>query len=104
RKNPRFQEENFNHNLRLVAMVREIASAHDSTPAQVALAWLLRRGSDTVPIPGTKHLRYLEENAQAVGLKLADEVWATLDRAVSSFKVAGERYPEEALRFIDFTE
>ena len=104
RRNPRFQEENLNHNLRLVAMVREIASAHDATPAQIALAWLLRRGSDVVPIPGTKHLRYLEENAQAVGLKLADEVWGALDRAVTSFKVAGERYPEDARQFLDFTE
>jgi aryl-alcohol dehydrogenase-like predicted oxidoreductase len=104
RTNPRFQDENMIHNLELVSVVKEIASAHDATPAQVALAWLLRRGSDIVPIPGTKHLRYLEENADAVGLKLAEEVWATLDKAVSSFRVAGERYTEAALQFIDTTE
>jgi len=104
RTNPRFQAENMIHNLELVSAVKEIASAHDATPAQVALAWLLRRGSDIVPIPGTKHLRYLEENADAVGLKLADEVWATLDKAVNSFRVAGERYTEAALQFIDTTE
>jgi len=104
RTNPRFESDNLNHNLRLVSMVKEIASSHDATPAQIALAWLLRRGRDIVPIPGTKHVRYLEENAQAVGLKLADEVWSALDRAVCRFNVAGERYPEEALQFIDSTE
>ncbi|WP_026840064.1 aldo/keto reductase [Citrifermentans bremense] len=104
RKNPRFLAENLSHNFRLVSMVNDIARAHDATPAQVALAWILRRGGDLVPIPGTKHLRYLEENAQAVGLKLSEEVWADLDRSVACFKVAGERYQEEALRFIDSTE
>ena len=104
RNNPRFQAQNMMHNLKLVSMVKEIASAHDVTAAQVALGWLLRRGSDIVPIPGTKHLRFLEENAQAVGLKLSEEVWACLDKALVSFKVAGERYPEEALQFIDSSE
>ena len=104
RKNPRFLAENLSHNFRLVSIVNEIASSHDATPAQVALAWLLRQGGDIVPIPGTKHLRYLEENAQAVGLKLSEEVWSTLDRSLSCFKVAGERYQEEALRFIDNSE
>lgn len=104
RTNPRFQAGNMIHNLELVSVVQEIASAHDATPAQVALAWLLRRGSDVVPIPGTKHLRYLEENADAVGLQLTDAVWATLDEAVNSFRVAGERYTEAALQYIDTTE
>ncbi|ACH38397.1 oxidoreductase, aldo/keto reductase family [Citrifermentans bemidjiense Bem] len=104
RKNPRFLAENLSHNFRLVSMVNDIARAHDATPAQVALAWILGRGGDLVPIPGTKHLRYLEENAQAAGLKLSEEVWADLDRSVACFKVAGERYQEEALRFIDSTE
>lgn len=104
RKNPRFLAQNLSHNMQLVRIVEEIASAHDATPAQVALAWLLRRGSDIVPIPGTKHLSYLEENVQAVGLKLADAVWSALDSAVASFEVAGERYPEEAMRFIDNSE
>lgn len=104
RKNPRFEAENLCHNLTLVSKVKEIASAHDATPAQVALAWLLRRGCDIVPIPGTKHVRYLEENAQAAGLKLSEDVWSALDRALASFTVAGERYSEEALQFIDSTE
>ena len=104
RNNPRFQADNLTHNLRLVSVVKEIALAHDATPAQVGLAWLLRRGCDIVPIPGTKHLRYLEENAQAAGIKLCDEVWSALDEALASFNVAGERYPEEALRLIDCSE
>jgi len=104
RKNPRFLAENLSHNFTLVSIVNDIARAHDATPAQVALAWLLRRGGDVVPIPGTKHLRYLEENSEAVGLKLSEEVWCALDRSVSGFKVAGERYQEDALRFIDNSE
>lgn len=104
RTNPRFSPENLGHNMRLVEMVREIASTHDATPAQVALAWLLRRGCDIVPIPGTCHVRHLEENADAVGLKLADSIWGALDEAVAAFRVAGERYGEEALRYIDTTE
>lgn len=104
RKNPRFLAENLRHNFTLVSIVNDIARAHDTTPAQVALAWLLRQGSDVVPIPGTRHLRYLEENAQSVGLKLCDEVWCSLDKTVCGFSVAGARYPEEVLRFIDNSE
>ena len=104
RSNPRFQRENLDHNLRLVSMVQEIATAHQATTAQLALAWLLRQGKEIVPIPGTKHLRYLEENAQSVGLRLPEEIWSALDRALASFKVAGERYQAEALKFIDSSE
>jgi aryl-alcohol dehydrogenase-like predicted oxidoreductase len=104
RNNPRFQPENLSHNLELVSLVREIASAHCATPAQVALGWLLRQGNDIVPIPGTKHVRYLEENAQAVGLRLPERDWTALDGALASFKVAGDRYPEAALKFIDTSD
>ncbi len=101
---PRFQPENLPHNLRLVERVKEIAAAHGATPAQVALAWLLRRRPDIVPIPGTKHERYLAENAGAVDLRLPADAWAALDREVAAFQPAGERYPEAALRAIDRTE
>jgi aryl-alcohol dehydrogenase-like predicted oxidoreductase len=104
RSNPRFQGENFEHNLRIVEMVRQMAAAHDATPAQVALAWLLRRGSDIVPIPGTKRVRYLEENANSDGLLLPEEAWGALERELASVRVAGERYPAEALTYIDTTE
>lgn len=101
RGNPRFQADNFAHNLQLVDIVKETAAAHGVTPAQVALAWLLRRGPDIAPIPGTKHVRYLEENAGAADLALPDSAWVELDRTLASFRVAGLRYPETAMRFID---
>lgn len=104
RNNPRFQPENLSHNLGLVSILREIASTHDATPGQLALAWVLRKGHDVVPIPGTKRLRYLEENVDAAGITLPEEIWASLDKAAASFPVAGERYPEEALKYIDTTE
>jgi aryl-alcohol dehydrogenase-like predicted oxidoreductase len=104
RRNPRFQGENLSHNLRFVSLLAEIAAAHDVTPAQLALAWVLRCGHDIVPIPGTRHLRHLEENAQAAVLRLADGVWSTLEAALAGFEVAGERYQKEALQYIDSSE
>lgn len=103
RRNPRFQSDNLPHNLQLVDVVKEIAAANDATPAQVALAWLLRQGGDVVPIPGTKRLRYLEENAGAAALALPESEWRKVDAALASFRVAGMRYPEAAMRFIDTT-
>src|SRR3954451_13440571 len=79
RNNPRFQGENFERNLELVARVREIAGEKGCTPGQLALAWVLRRGDDIVPIPGTKQVRYLEENAAAVDVELTDEDLARLE-------------------------
>ena len=101
---PRFSQDNLQHNLRLVEAVKEIARAHDVTPAQIALGWVLRQGNDIVPIPGTKHVRYLEENARAAGLKLPDSAWSALDGALSSFRTAGQRYPEATMKLIDMTE
>jgi len=104
RRNPRFQPENLNHNLGFVETMAGIAAAHDITPGQLALAWVLRQGQDIVPIPGTRHPRHLEENAQAALLRLSDSVWAALEAALGDFRVAGERYPKEALQYIDSTE
>lgn len=104
RRNPRFQPENLSHNLSFVEAITELAAAHDVTPGQLALAWVLRQGQDVVPIPGTRHLRHLEENAQAALLRLSEPVWAALDAALASFEVAGERYPKEALQYIDASE
>ena len=104
RNHPRFTEENFKHNLKLVEEVKEIASANDVTPAQVALAWVLRQGNDIVAIPETKHVRYLEENARAADLKLPESVWSALDKTLSSFQTAGLRYPEATMKFIDTTD
>ena len=104
RNNPRFQGENFRHNFRLVEVVQKIASANHVTAAQVALAWVLRRGNDIVPIPGTRHIEYLEENVNALSLKLPASDLAQLDREARAFEVAGARYPEAAMKVLDTTE
>ena len=104
RTTPRFQGENFERNLQLVKLVEGIATANHVTPAQVALAWVLRRGEDIVPIPGTKHLNYLEENAKAAALALPESARSELDRMISSFVVAGDRYSERSMKMIDRSE
>jgi aryl-alcohol dehydrogenase-like predicted oxidoreductase len=91
RHNPRFQGENFQRNLALVKRVKRIAAERDCAPAQVALAWLLQRGQDIVPIPGTKRRRYLEQNLEACELELSGEDLRILEDLGD---VAGERYPD----------
>jgi aryl-alcohol dehydrogenase-like predicted oxidoreductase len=90
---PRFQEGNFEANLRLLAPIRRIAEAKGASPGQVALAWLLSRGEDIVPIPGTKRRKWLEENVAAVDLVLDDAQLASLDAAFPPDATAGLRYP-----------
>ena len=94
RRNPRFQGENFDRNLELVERVREIAEEKDVTPAQLALAWVLRQGDDIVPIPGTKRAHYLEENARAAEVELSDEDLARIEDAFPKGATSGERYPD----------
>jgi aryl-alcohol dehydrogenase-like predicted oxidoreductase len=91
---PRFQGENFERNLDLVARVEEIADEKGRTPGQVALAWVLSRGEDVVPIPGTKRRRYLEENAEAADVELTEEELERLEQAFPKGVAAGERYPD----------
>lgn len=98
---PRFKPENAAVNGALVDVVRGIAAAKGCTAAQVALAWLLGKGGDIVPIPGTKRLKYLEENVAAVSISLTAEETAALERAVSAFPVAGERYTVEGMKGVD---
>jgi aryl-alcohol dehydrogenase-like predicted oxidoreductase len=94
RSNPRFQGENFDRNLELVERVREVAEEKGVTPAQLALAWVLRRGEDIVPIPGTKRTRYLEENAAAVEVELGEDDLARIEEAFPKGATAGDRYPD----------
>jgi aryl-alcohol dehydrogenase-like predicted oxidoreductase len=94
RYNPRFQGENFQRNLDLVERVREIAAEKDVTPGQLALAWALAQGDDIVPIPGTKRVRYLEENMGAADVELTDEDLARIDEAAPVGVAAGDRYPD----------
>ncbi|AVT32658.1 aldo/keto reductase [Plantactinospora sp. BC1] len=97
---PRFAEENLDTNLELVDRVRAVAAEIGCTPAQAALAWLLAQGDDILPIPGTKRVGYLEENAAAVDLRLTGEQVAQLSAAIPVGAAAGERYPEQSMRFI----
>jgi len=101
RGDPRFQGENFEANMRAAATVREIAARHGATPGQVALAWLLHKGDDVVPIPGTKRRKYLEENVAAADLALDAADMATLDAALPPGGTAGPRYNERMLSLID---
>jgi aryl-alcohol dehydrogenase-like predicted oxidoreductase len=94
RHNPRFQGENFQRNLDLVERVKEIAAEKDVTPGQLAIAWLLHRGEDIVPIPGTKRRKYLEENVAAADVSLTDEDLARIDEAAPVGAAAGDRYPD----------
>ena len=94
---PRFQEENFDQNLRLVERVKEIAESKNCTPAQLALAWVLAQGEDIVPIPGTKRRTYLEQNAKALEVSLTAEDLARIGEVARPEAVAGKRYPEAAM-------
>jgi len=94
RYNPRFQGENFQRNLDLVDRVREIAEEKGCTAGQLALAWVLAQGDDIVPIPGTKHVRYLEENAGAVDIELTGDDLRRIDEVAPVGVAAGERYPD----------
>jgi aryl-alcohol dehydrogenase-like predicted oxidoreductase len=94
RRGPRFQEENLRRNLALVEEVEKLAAEKGVTPAQLALAWVLSRGDDVVPIPGTKRRKYLEENAGAIEVELTDADLERLDRVFPVGAAAGERYPD----------
>jgi aryl-alcohol dehydrogenase-like predicted oxidoreductase len=101
RGDPRFQGANFAANMRAAAVVQELARRRGVTASQVALAWLLHRGDDIVPIPGTKRRRYLEENLAAATLALDPPEVAELGRALAPEAVAGPRYNERMMAFID---
>jgi len=101
RNDPRYQGENFDANMRAAAQVRDIASQKGATPGQIALSWLLHKGDDVVPIPGTKRRRYLEENVAAADIRLSAEELRTLDDALSPEKIAGPRYNERQMAMVD---
>jgi len=92
RSHPRFQGENFAKNLELVDRVREIAQKKNVTPSQLALAWVLAQGNDVVPIPGTKNIKYLDENIAALGVSLSADDLELIDAAAPKGATAGDRY------------
>jgi aryl-alcohol dehydrogenase-like predicted oxidoreductase len=92
RGDPRYQSENFDANMRAASAVREMAAKRGATAGQIALAWLLHKGDDVVPIPGTKRRKYLEENVAAADVKLTRDDMLSLDAALAPEKVSGPRY------------
>jgi aryl-alcohol dehydrogenase-like predicted oxidoreductase len=101
RQNPRFQADNLAANMALVEAVKEIAKARGVTPAQLALAWLLGRGADIVPIPGTRRVSRLEENAAATTIALTDAEKRRIDEVLAERKVAGTRYPAAGMAAVN---
>jgi aryl-alcohol dehydrogenase-like predicted oxidoreductase len=101
RNDPRYQGKNFDANMRAASAVRDLATRKAATPGQIALAWLLHKGPDIVPIPGTKRRRYLEENVGAAAIALSAEEIASLDDALRPENVAGPRYGKNQMAMVD---
>jgi aryl-alcohol dehydrogenase-like predicted oxidoreductase len=101
RGDPRFQGENFDANVRAAGIVRDVGKRHGATPAQIALSWLLHKGDDIVPIPGTKRRARLEENAGAASVVLTANDVADLDAALAPDRISGPRYNERQMKFVD---
>ncbi len=98
---PRFQGENIKRNALLLDKVKEIAAAHECTPGQVAIAWLLTRGDDIIPIPGTRRIKYLDENVGALDVELDSKSLDILDAVFSKDAVSGERYTAEGMKGVN---
>lgn len=101
RGDPRYQGANFDANMRAAQVVRDMAARIGVTPGQIALAWLLHKGPDIVPIPGTKHVRYLEENVGASKVHLSEDDMAELDASLTPDKISGPRYNERQAALVD---
>ena len=101
RHSPRFQGENFQKNLDLVDKVEEIAKRKGVTPAQLALAWVLAQGNDIVPIPGTKHVKYLNENVKAVEIKLTQDELEEIEEIMPIGAAEGSRYAEAGMKTVN---
>jgi len=101
RGDPRFQGRNFDANMQAAAVVREVATEKNASPAQIALAWLLAKGDDVVPIPGTKRRSFLEDDLAAADVELGQADLERLDAALAPGSVAGPRYNERFMSFID---
>jgi aryl-alcohol dehydrogenase-like predicted oxidoreductase len=101
RFSPRFQGANFQKNLDLVRRVKEIAQEKGCTPSQLALAWVLAQGEDIVPIPGTKHRKYLEENVAALSVKLTSDDLRRIDEVLPHGAASGMRYPEHMMEKVN---
>ncbi len=101
RLSPRFQGDNFQHNLDLVAQIRALAEQKNCTPAQLAIGWLLKQGDDIVPIPGTKRISYLLENLGALELELTAADLKTIDAILPKGAASGDRYPAAMMKMVN---
>src|SRR5271165_358152 len=101
RLSPRFQGDNFQKNLDLVARVEQLAKEKNCTPGQLALAWLLAQGEDIIPIPGTKRRKYLEENVAALDVKLSSDDLRRLEEVAPKGAASGQRYPEHMMTLVN---
>lgn len=101
RFSPRFQGDNFQRNLDLVKHIEELAKEKNCKPAQLALAWVLAQGEDIVPIPGTKHRSYLEQNVAALDIELTGADLASIEEIAPPDVAAGARYPEAAMKALN---
>ena len=101
RTTPRFQGDNFQHNLEIVKRVEEIAQEKHCTPAQLALAWVLAQGQDIVPIPGTKRRKYLQENVSAIDVHLNSKDLERIEEVAPKEAFAGSRYPEAMMKLLN---
>jgi aryl-alcohol dehydrogenase-like predicted oxidoreductase len=100
RTNPRFGEKALQENLKLAAAVKELAKEKGATPAQLALAWVLAQGEDVVPIPGTKRVRYLEDNMGALQVNLTESDRKKIAERVAQFQIVGERYTPDMMALV----
>jgi aryl-alcohol dehydrogenase-like predicted oxidoreductase len=100
RTNPRFGEKALQENLKLAAAVKELAKEKGVSPAQLALAWVLAQGNDVVPIPGTKRVRYLEDNMGALNVKLTESDNKRIADRIAQFKVVGDRYTADMMALV----
>ena len=98
---PRYKGENFDANMRAASVVQELAKQKGATPGQIALAWLLHKGDDIAPIPGTTRRKHLEDNVGAVDISLSEDDMSKLDAALSAENVAGPRYTEKQMATVD---
>lgn len=98
RFNPRFADDNLAKNLLLADQVKQLAAHKGCTPAQLALAWLLAQGDDVIPIPGTRRIKYLDDNLGALGVSLSQDELQQIDRALPPGAAAGERYSTEGMK------
>jgi aryl-alcohol dehydrogenase-like predicted oxidoreductase len=101
RHHPRFEGDNFQRNQQLAKAVKKMAGQKSCTPAQIALAWVLAKGEDIVPIPGTKHIRYLEENLNALQIRLTQDEMHRLEEVFPLGAAAGERYHAQGMQAVN---